>query len=107
MSYARGLSEHGGKINHNGTFCLCSLNHCDCQKHLICRLSITGSENVFNTEVPDEVPYEVPYEMSYEVPNEVPCELHTSNCPRFQVTRTQLHSIELVADIDCRCSICL
>jgi hypothetical protein len=91
MSYARGLSEHGGKLNNNGAFYLYSLNHCDCQKHLIYRLSITRSENVFNTEVPDEVPYEVPYEilyevpyeMSYEVSNEVPCELHTSNCPRF------------------------
>jgi hypothetical protein len=70
----------------------------------ICRISITGSENVFNIEVMDEVPYEVPYEMSYEVlnevPNEVPCELHTNNYPRFKVTRTQLHSIEMVADID-------
>ena len=51
-------------------------------------------------EVPYEMSYEVsnevPYEMSYEVPNEVPYELHTSNCPRFQVTRNQLHSIELV-----------
>jgi hypothetical protein len=54
-------------------------------------------ENVLNTEVPHEVPYEVSYETSYEVLNEVPYELHTSNCPRFQVTKNQLHSIKLVA----------
>jgi hypothetical protein len=76
MLFAVTLFQHGA-------LCLYSLNHYDCQKHLICRLSITGSENVFNRKVPNEVPYEVPYQILYEVPNEVPYELHTSNCPIF------------------------
>ena len=82
----------------------------------ICRLSIIRGENALNTEVPDEVLYEVPDEMSFEVPNEVlyevpdevsyevqnevPYELHTSTCPRFQVTKIQLYSITLVVGID-------